>query len=223
MNLSQETLSDKVRIGEEPLSNTIMGLDFKTVADLPFLTNGLDYLISTKEMSNFNLTGEYAYMIPDPNTKKSTIPSDSGKSIAYIDDFEGAKRLIPIGINYTGWKDLSVPEELNVIGGSTYTRSQRMDYKGKSFWFTVSPSDVVIDSIYAGRKQVARSEQQIPVLDYVFMPDTPGTYNWYPTLEQRQTNWGGMMRLLSSTANNLVEQNIEFIEFWMQIRSTNST
>ena len=116
MNLNQETLSDKVRIGEEPLSNTIMGLDFKTAADLPFLTNGLDYLISTKEMSTFTLNGEYAYMIPDPNTKKSSIPADSGKSIAYVDDFEGAKRLIPIGINYTGWKDLSVPGELNGIG-----------------------------------------------------------------------------------------------------------
>ena len=48
-----------------------------------------------------------------------------------------------------------------------------MGYKGKSFWYTVSPSDVVVDSIYAGRKQVARSEQQVPVLDYVFLPDTP--------------------------------------------------
>ncbi len=215
MNLNQETLSDKVRIGEEPLSNTIMGLDFKTAADLPFLTNSLDYLISTKEMSTFSLNGEYAYMIPDPNTKKSSIPSDSGKSIAYIDDFEGAKRLIPIGINYTGWKDLSVPEELNGIGG--LPRDQRMGYKGKSFWYTVSPSDVVVDSIYAGRKQVARSEQQLNVLDYVFLPDTPGSYNGDPTLQNKQLNWGGMQRLLSSTANNLIEQNIEFIEFWMRI------
>ena len=32
-----------------------------------------------------------------------------------------------------------------------------------------------------------------------------------------------MQRLLSSTANNLVEQNIEFIEFWMQIDRRTST
>ena len=221
MNLNQQTLSDKVRIGEEPLSNTIMGLDFKTAADLPFLTNGLDYLISTKEMSTFTLNGEYAYMIPDPNTKKSPIPADSGKSIAYVDDFEGAKRTIPIGINYTGWKDLSVPSELNDIGN--LSRSDQMGYKGKSFWYTVSPSDVVIDSIYAGRKDVARSEQQIPVLDYVFLPDTPGSYNGFPTLEEKTLNWGGMQRLLSSTANNLIEQNIEFIEFWMKIESPTPT
>ena len=189
MNLNQETLSDKVRIGEEPLSNTIMGLDFKTAADLPFLTDGLDYLISTKEMSTFTLNGEYAYMIPDPNTKKSSIPADSGKSIAYIDDFEGAKRLIPIGINYTGWKDLSVPEELNgIVGG--LPRDQRMGYKGKSFWYTVSPSDVVVDSIYGGRKDVARSEQQVPVLDYVFLPDTPGSYNGVSNIGGENTKLG---------------------------------
>ena len=117
MNLNQETLSDKVRIGEEPLSNTIYGVDFRTSADLPFLTNTLDYLISTREMSSFTFNGEYAYMSPDPNTKKSTIAEDLGESIAYIDDFEGAKRIIPVGVNYTGWKDLSVPEGLNVIGG----------------------------------------------------------------------------------------------------------
>ncbi len=215
MNLNQETLSDKVRIGEEPLSNTIYGVDFRTSADLPFLTNTLDYLISTREMSSFTFNGEYAYMSPDPNTKKSTIAQDNGESIAYIDDFEGAKRIIPIGVNYTGWKDLSVPENLNVIADST--RLKRMDYKAKSFWYTVTPSDVVVDSIYGGRKQVARSDQQITVLDYVFVPDTPGTYNWRPDLLQKEKNWGGMQRLLSSTANNLVEQNIEYVEFWMKI------
>ena len=217
MNLNQETLSDKVRIGEEPLSNTIYGVDFRTSADLPFLTNVLDKLISTREMSTFSFNGEYAYMSPDPNTKKSTIADDGGQSIAFIDDFEGAKRTIPIGVNYTGWKDLSVPEGLDSIGG--LNRQLRMSYKAKSFWFTVTPSDVVVDSIYGGRKQVARSDQQISVLDYVFVPDTPGTYNWDPALQEKEKNWGGMMRLLSSTANNLVEQNIEFIEFWMQIRN----
>lgn len=42
LNLNQQTLSDKVRIGEEPLSNSIYGLDFSTSADLPFVTKLLD-------------------------------------------------------------------------------------------------------------------------------------------------------------------------------------
>jgi hypothetical protein len=61
-----------------------------------------------------------------------------------------------------------------------------MDYKAKSLWFTITPSDVTVDSIYGGRKKVARSDQQITVLDYVFLPDTPGTYNWTPDLVQKK-------------------------------------
>ncbi len=58
------------------------------------------------------LKGEFAYMNPDPNTKKSKIDSDNDESIAYIDDFEGAKRTIPIGVSYTGWRDISVPDQM---------------------------------------------------------------------------------------------------------------
>src|SRR4030065_2694025 len=56
LNLNQHTLSDKVRIGEEPLSNTIYGLDFSTNAELPIVTKLLDNVFSTREMSTFNLS-----------------------------------------------------------------------------------------------------------------------------------------------------------------------
>lgn len=223
LNLNQQTLSDKVRIGEEPLSNTIYGLDFSTSADLPFVTKMLDKVFSTREMSTFNFTGEFAYINPDPNTKKSTISSDGGKSIAYIDDFEGAKRTIPIGVSYTSWKDLSVPDRLefnSINGNQEYTLAQRqelMKHKGKTFWFTETPSRVTVQQIYGDRKQVAKADQQVTVMDVVFLPDTPGTYNWHSELQDRKKSWGGNMKLLSSTANNLVEENIEFIEFWAQI------
>jgi cell surface protein SprA len=215
LNLNQQTLSDKVRIGEEPLSNTIMGVDFKTQADLPFLTKGLDNIISTKEMSSFNVSGEVAYMNPDPNTMKSTIPDDGGQSIAYIDDFEGAKRTIPIGVSYTSWKDLSAPNKIPSLGN--LTPEQMMDYKAKSFWYTITPSDVLVPMIWGTRKKVATADQQVPVLDYVFLPDTPGTYNYHPKLQDPAKTWGGMMKILSSTANDLQAQNIQYIEFWVHI------
>ncbi|HCY77178.1 MAG TPA: cell surface protein SprA [Ignavibacteriales bacterium] len=215
LNLNQQTLSDKVRIGEEPLSNSIYGLDFTTSADLPIVTKLLDNVFSTREMSTFTLTGEYAYINPDPNTKKSTILSDGGKSIAYIDDFEGAKKTIPIGVSYTGWKDLSPPDSLTFNPG--LTKQERMVHKGKSFWFTETPANVTVQDIYYDRKQVAKADQQVTVMDYVFLPDTPGTYNYDPQLQDRTKSWGGIQKILSSTANDLVEENIEFVEFWAQI------
>jgi len=217
MNLTQQTLSDKVRIGEEPLSNTIFGADFKTSADLPFVTKLLDLAFSTREMSNWTFSGEYAYMDPDPNTKKSTVASDNGESIAYIDDFEGAKKTIPIGIGYTGWKDLSPPDLIPGLNGML-SRQQRMQFKAKTFWYNITPSLVTVDDIFGGRKQVARADQQVAVLDFFYNPDSIGTFNWFPVdTSSSDKMWGGMQRLLSSTANNLIEQNIEFIEFWMRI------
>lgn len=216
LNLNQQTLSDKVRIGEEPLSNTIYGIDFSTQADLPFITKAIDNIFSTREMSTFALSGEYAYIDPDPNTKKSTVLSDGGKSIAYIDDFEAAKRIIPIGVSYTSWRDLSPPDSLKNLPG--LSRSDKMDHKGKTFWFTRTPSDVTVEQIYGDRKQVARADQQVNVMDFVFLPDTPGTYNYTPELSDPLKSWGGNMKVLSSTASNLVEENVEFIEFWLNIK-----
>jgi len=216
LNLNQTTLSDKVRIGEEPLNNSIFGLDFQTGFDLPILTRGLDYLISTKEMSSINFKGEFAYMSPDPNTKKSKIASDNDESIAYIDDFEGAKRTIPIGISYIGWRDLSVPDR--IPGLEIVEKSELMNYKAKSFWFNVLPSDVEVEEIWGDRKKVGRNNDQITVLDYFYDPATRGNYNYTPSLGDRRQNWGGMMRPLSTTASNLVEENIEFIEFWLKLR-----
>ncbi len=215
LNLNQKTLSDKVRIGEEPMSNSIFGFDFKTGYDLPFITKGLDYLISTKEMSSITLKGEVAYISPDPNTKKSKIASDDKKSIAYIDDFEGAKRTIPIGVSYTGWKDISVPD--NMIGIGSFDKEEQMDYKAKGFWFNFLPSDVYVEDIWGDRKKVGRNEDKITALDFYFDPAKRGAYNYNPKLSDKILNWGGMMKPLSSTAGNLVEENIEFIEFWLKV------
>lgn len=218
LNLNQQTLSDKVRIGEEPLNNTIYGVDMKTKLDLPFVTDLLDNVISTSEMSSITLSGEYAYMSPDPNTKKSTIASDQDKSIAYIDDFEGSKRIIPIGNTYGQWRDLSVPNRVPLHSPES-SPIELMDYKAFSYWFNLIPAIDNVNDIWPER-QAARDNQTITVLDFVYDPFERGRYNSLnPTIDNPFLNWGGMMKPLSSTASNLVEENIEFIEFWMQLRS----
>ncbi|MHB9039467.1 MAG: T9SS outer membrane translocon Sov/SprA [Melioribacteraceae bacterium] len=221
LNLNQQTLSDKVRIGEEPMNNSIYGADFKTNINLPFITKALDKVISTSAPSSLSLNAEYAYINPDPNTKKSTIASDGGRSIAYVDDFEGAKRIIPLGIGYGQWHDLSVPLDLPYIGtldqfDPNLQKDVQMNYKAKTYWFNRTPSDVTIKDIYGNRKTAAPDASLITALDLVFDPSVKGTYNWNPTLDDKIKNWGGFMRTLSSTANNLVEENIEFIEFWLK-------
>ncbi len=214
LNLNQQTLSDKVRIGEEPLDNSIYGVDFGTSLDLPFLTKGLSTIIPSRTMSSLSVKGEFAYINPDPNTKKSTIASDNSESIAYIDDFEGSKRTIPVGLSYTSWHEPSVPDSLPYI--ADLSKPSQMFYKAKSIWYTHIPTDVEVKEIWP-KRQASRQDQQVTVLDYEYWPRTKGMFNWHPKLEEPEKNWGGMMKLLSSTATNLVEENIEFIEFWVRI------
>jgi len=225
LNLNQQTLSDKVRIGEEPINNQIYGLDFKTKMDLPFLTKGLSKLISTSAPSSLAINAEYAYIKPNPNTKTSTMTTDNGKSVAYVDDFEGSKLIIPVGLNYGSWHDISIPNKISTqlesmaLSEDTSSNS-KMNYKGKTWWYNVP--DVTVKMIYDGRKQAAPGSDLITALDIQFDPTKPGFYNWHPKVsrQNQELSWGGIMKVLTSNANNLLTENIGFIEFWVHLDKT---
>ncbi|MBK7256545.1 MAG: cell surface protein SprA [Ignavibacteriae bacterium] len=142
MNLNQQTLSDKVRLGEEPNNNTIFGVDGSATFDLPFLTRALDALplLQTREPSMIKISGEAAYMLPDPNTKKSPIPTDNSEGIAYIDDFEAARRSIPVGISYAAWTMGSpLGDNFHFPG---FADSVKMYSRARMEWFNRLPTDV---------------------------------------------------------------------------------
>ncbi len=243
MNLSQQSLSDKVRLGEEPISNTIMGIDGKMNFDLPFLTNALNYLpgIKTLAPSTISFGGEAAYMSPDPNTRKSPIPEDGGKGIAYIDDFEGSRVTTPLGVSYTQWKDASAPyymanldpylpgvdnripttEDL-INNGSIFADTLKIQYKAKAAWFNVIPSDVLVTNIWGDRKSVARGQEQVTVLNFYFKPRVRGEFNMSMDLENKlfahpTQAWAGIQHTLGITSTNLLDQNINFVEFWVRV------
>ncbi len=223
MNVSQQSLNDKVRLGEEPMSNSIYGIDFQSKFDLPIVTKLLNNVISTSANSSFTLNGELAYIHPDPNTKKSNIIGDDGESIAYLDDFEGARRTIPIGVSFSGWKDLSPPDSMDYHVGEE--RINLMNYKAKTYWFNRIPTDVRVNQIWP-KKRVSQQQQQVVVLDMVYNPGRKGFYNynenWVDYSDSSYKNWGGFEHLISSTANNLIDQKIEFVEFWAKIENAPS-
>jgi cell surface protein SprA len=222
MNLNQQTLSDKVRLGEEPNKNTILGVDGSTTLSLPFLSRAIDALpfLQTREPSQVRVTGEAAYMLPDPNTRKSTIPSDNGEGIAYIDDFEGARRTIPLGITYVQWTPSSPPaDSVSFLPGVADTT--KMFSKGKMVWFNRQPTDVALTDIYPN-KVVGRNaaNNQAVVLDFRYFPNVRGQFNYsrnLPGTLTPQRNWGGVMKPISIAGTNLINENVSFIELWMQV------
>lgn len=220
MNLNQQTLSDKVRLGEEPNNNTIFGVDGAMTLDLPFLTRAIDALpfLSTREPSQLRVSGEAAYMLPNPNTKASPIVSDNGEGIAYIDDFETARRAIPVGINYAAWT-LASPLADNVFFPNVRDTTKVFS-RGKMVWFNRLPTDVRLTDIYPRKLPGNQANNQATVLDFRYFPTTRGQYNASLDLENTLTtsrNWGGVMKPLSVSAINLSKENVNFIELWMRI------
>ena len=238
MNLNQETLSDKVRIGEEPTNNLMLGIDASTNANLPFLTDAIDALpfIRTKEMSTIRFGGEAAYMIPDPNTKKSTIANDHNTSIAYIDDFEGVRRTIPLPINYTAWS-FSSPPAYSLLGEGIPDTTKTFS-KARLTWYNRLPTDVVTSDIWPNRR-TRSGQNQVTVLSIDFDPNHRAAYNFSPNPDstlhrepigtntgkyddpsERRKNWNGIMRYIGSTAGSILEQNISYLELWLKASSS---
>ena len=221
MNLNQQTLSDKARLGEEPNTNTIFGVDGSTSLNLPFLTRAIDALplLNTREPSSLRLKGEAAYMRPDPNTLKSTIPSDGGEGVAYVDDFEGARRMIPVGISFTQWTQGSPPSDSVARATLGSEDSTKMFSKGRMIWFNRLPTDLLLTDIYPDKK-VATANNQATVLDFHYLPMARGQFNYSRNLATTLTpnrNWASVMKPLSVSAVNLLKENVNFIELWMQV------
>ena len=218
VNLVQETLNDKVRIGEEPTNNSMFGADLTTEFKPNFLTKAINLLpgFNTKEESILSLRGEIAYLTPDPNTKKSAIPSDNNEAIAYIDDMEGAKKIISLGTNFQSWSISSVPVLFPPVADSIM-----QDRRASLKWYTL-PNDVEVKAVYPLRDVQAGQDRLSPF--YMnFDPSKRGTYNYkeigFDTLSNRQTKWNGIMKYMNTTSPDLINENINFIEFNMRIEN----
>lgn len=105
LNLHERPLTQKVNYGDDPISNTMWGLDMSYRTESRWLTKMIDKLpgISTKEVSQINFDGEFAQFIPG----HSRAIGKTGTS--YIDDFEGASSSIDLK-NINMWFQASTPQ-----------------------------------------------------------------------------------------------------------------
>lgn len=226
INLEQKTLNDKVRIGEEPTNNSVFGIDFTSRIKSKWLTRLVNLLpgYNTKEESEFTIKGELAYLTPDPNTKRSEIPSDNNESVAYVDDMEGSKKIVSLGTNYSSWTFSSVPQD-NDLGMND---SLRFIKRAKLRWYNL-PNAANIKDIYPNR-DVQPGQESITPFIIDFDPNLRATYNYsntysrgdgifFPNIE-RQSNWNGVMKYLNTTSTDLINENINFIEFNIQLDSS---
>ncbi len=136
MNLTERPMTKKVNIGDEPISNTIWGLDGNYRTEAPFLTRWIDKipLIETKEMSTITAAGEFAYLIPG----HSKAIGKSGNS--YLDDFEGSQSTIDLK-SQAAWNLASTPQgqpSMFPEGDSSNSLAYGFN-RAKLAWYVIDP------------------------------------------------------------------------------------
>jgi cell surface protein SprA len=203
LNLTERPLTQKINIGDEPISNTMLGLDGNYRTEAPFITKLVDKLpfIDTKEMSNITASAEYAQLIPGHSR---AIGKDG---ISYIDDFEGSQSAIDIR-SFNQWVIASTPKGQPALfpeGDLNNDRTYGVN-RAKTSWYVIDPlffrdnnltpdhisgntaiqnnhnmREVLEGEVFPNRQLAAGTPTNIPVFDVAYYPTERGPYNFDTT------------------------------------------
>jgi cell surface protein SprA len=110
VRLSERPFFIKQGYGEDPIRNSMYGLDFDYRSNFPKLTKWLNKLpfYSTKTMSSIAAYGEAAML--DPGHAREIGKGDQGA--IFIDDFEGTRSAIDLRFPLISWTLASVPAKI---------------------------------------------------------------------------------------------------------------
>jgi len=238
-HLSEQALTSKVAMGEEPLNNTLWGLNLNWKQESQWLTNMLNKipLLHVTQPSQIQLTGEFAQLIAGR-------ASGTQDNASYLDDFENTKNLIDVG-DPKSWVLSSVPK---MMPGYDDKQTVSSGYdRALLAWYNVDPiftrrsssltpshiksdldqlsdhrvREVYVKELYPNRDQSTYNgaTSTLSVLNLAYYPQERGPYNlttqFNPdgTLVNPAQKWGGMMRKLETT--DFEQANIEYVEFWL--------
>jgi cell surface protein SprA len=136
LNLTERPYTTKINTGDEPISNTIWGLDANYQTELPWLTTAIDKLplIETKAKSRFIVTAEFAHLIPGHHKAVGE------EGVSYIDDFESSRTSIDVK-NMGAWKLASIPQgQEDLFENANENNNLILGFKrAKLAWYTIDP------------------------------------------------------------------------------------
>ena len=146
LNLSESSQTTKINMGDEPISNTIWGINGSYKTESQLLTTIIDKLplIETKEKSNFTLSGEFAQFIPGHS---KTLNVDA-EGTAYIDDFENSQSPIDLR-NSNTWNLASTPQDGKLFEEALLSNDIQYGYnRALISWYFIN-SDFQRETVYA--------------------------------------------------------------------------
>lgn len=244
MRLSEMPLTTKVNTGNEPIANTIWGLNTSWRRKSQWLTNMLDKLpfVDATAPSTIALNAEFAQLLPGHHK----VVGQEG--YAYLDDFESTKTTI--NINYpVNWYLASTP--FNPGANPLFPEaalSNNIDYgKNRALinWYFVDPllnqnnpatppnlrnntasqsnhytRTVLIPEIFPNRETPSTLTTRLTVMNLSYYPQERGPYN----LDVDGMNPDGTLMnperrwggiMRKLDVTDFETSNIEYLEFWM--------
>jgi cell surface protein SprA len=200
LNLTEKPITQKVNYGDEPISNTIWGINGNYQKESLFITKMLNELpfYSSKTPSKVAVTGEFADLIPG----HAKAIGKTGTS--YIDDFEGSISTIDLK-NVGTWHIASTPQgqtSANMFPEGAPNTGLAYRYNVARFcWYVIDPLFQVSNNLTPSNitkndqsnnytRQVLQTEvfpneenpdgvpTPIPVLNLAFYPKQRGVYNY---------------------------------------------
>ncbi len=145
LRLSERPFFNKVSFGDDPIKNTVVGLDANYQSELPFITKALNKLpiINTQSPSMITTSGEVARIFPGHSR---FINGTSGSGETYIDDFEGSRSGYDLKSPIMAWSLASTPveasdknsqiifPEASLVNNYTYGKN-----RAKLAWYFLDP------------------------------------------------------------------------------------
>ena len=237
MHLNEKPLTSKVTMGDEPLVNTMYGLNLNWRHESQAITNIINKLpfVNATQPSSINFKAEMAAL-------QSSVSDKVQGSASYIDDFEAAESGISI-LQPSAWTLSAVPKGMKGYGKTGQVESGFN--RALLNWFSIDPlftrrnspltpahiktdleqlsnhyvREVYERELYPNKESTSSESTTLQILNLAYYPNERGPYNLNPDLDadghlpNPQDNWGGIMRRLTTT--NFEAANIEYIEFWM--------
>ncbi len=142
VRLGERPFFRKTQINEDPIKNTMIGLDANYNSTSKKITRWLDKLpfYNTTATSSVSASGEVAVMIPG----HPAIIGKGESSRAFLDDFEGARSSYDLKFPYNQWTLASTPYtatnesgSLLVPGSNVINDPKYNDRRGKLAWYQI--------------------------------------------------------------------------------------
>jgi len=200
LHLTERPYTQKVNFGEEPISNTIWGVNTSYKSQSQLLTKIIDKipLLNTKTPSAFSFFGEFANLIPG----HSRAISSAGNS--YIDDFEASE--IPLDLkSFNAWTIASIPQGQEQLFPEARLNNNLISgfNRAKLAWYVIDPlflrngsltpdnikqhpdeqsshfvREIYENEIFPYKESPSGIPTNLTVLNLGYYPEEKGSYNY---------------------------------------------